>query len=157
MRTDLAGRGRAAPEIGAEKAKWKKRRGRLPGRGRGDRLRDGRSPRRVTTSRNDHFTPVMSAMVDCKALKRIQAVEERAVQRDREVAGLFSTVSRLKATVEAIRASTRFLSPAVPLNLPTPVPSAPSVSPAKAPNAPSSTAPDRRPPAPPVPQASPAP
>jgi uncharacterized coiled-coil protein SlyX len=43
-------------------------------------------------------------MIDQKARKRIQALEERAAQRDREVAELSSTVSRLAATVEAIRA-----------------------------------------------------
>jgi uncharacterized coiled-coil protein SlyX len=61
-------------------------------------------------------------MVDRQARKRIQALEERAAQRDRELAELSSTVSQLTVTVEAIRASSPRLSPA---------PSAPSVSAAK--------------------------
>jgi hypothetical protein len=47
----------------------------------------------------------MSARVDQQARKRIQAREERAVRRDREIAELSLTVSRLKATAEAIRPS----------------------------------------------------
>jgi hypothetical protein len=67
------------------------------------------------------------SMVDRKAHKRIQALEERAVRRDREVAELSSTVSRLKATVEAILASSPRPSPAVPRSPPTPACSVPSV------------------------------
>jgi hypothetical protein len=44
-------------------------------------------------------------MVDREARKRIQALEERAVQRDRETVELSGRLSRLAATVEAIRAS----------------------------------------------------
>jgi hypothetical protein len=98
-----------------------------------------------------HFTPFLSAMVDRQARKRIQALEERAFQRDREVAELSATVSRLKATVEAIRASRPLPSPAVP-----PAPSAPSVAATKPPSAPSSAAaPDPPPPVSPPPQAPP--
>jgi hypothetical protein len=50
-------------------------------------------------------------MVDREDRERIQALEQLAVQRDREVAALSSTVSRLTATVEAIRASLRRSSP----------------------------------------------
>jgi hypothetical protein len=46
-------------------------------------------------------------MVDHEDRERIQALEERAVQRDREVTEPSSTTSLLKATVDAIRASLR--------------------------------------------------
>jgi hypothetical protein len=95
--------------------------------------------RRVTTSRNGHVTPFLS-MVDRKARPRIQALEERAARRDREVAELSSRVSRLEATVEAIRASGPRPSPAVPPSPPTAAPSVPSVTAPKAPNAPSPAA-----------------
>jgi hypothetical protein len=54
---------------------------------------------------------------DRTARKRIQALEERAVRRDREVAELSLTVSQLKATLEAIRSSLPL--PAVPSSPPT--------------------------------------
>jgi hypothetical protein len=114
------------------------------------------------------------SMVDPEARERIQALEEWAAQRDREVAKLSSTVSRLAATVEAIGASLAFPSPAIPSNLrpapvrPLPAPSlrppcppaparpAPPVSVAKAPVAPSAAAaPDPRVPVRPPPQAPP--
>jgi hypothetical protein len=81
----------------------------------------------VTTSRNGHITPFIS-IVNQKTRKRIQALEERAAQRDREVAELSSTVSRLAATVEAIRASSPRPSPAPSVTVPkTPkTPSTPS-------------------------------
>jgi hypothetical protein len=60
------------------------------------------------------------SMVDRKARKRIQALEERAAQRDREVAELSSTVSRLAATIETVRASSPRPSPVVHPNPPTP-------------------------------------
>jgi hypothetical protein len=66
-------------------------------------------------------------MVDPEARERIQALEELAAQRDREVAKLSSTVSRLAATVEAIRASLLLPSPALPSNPPTPARPAPFV------------------------------
>jgi hypothetical protein len=65
------------------------------------------------------------SMVDRKARKRIQALEERAARRDREVAELSSTISRLAATVEAVRASSPRPSPAVPPRPPRPPPSPP--------------------------------
>jgi hypothetical protein len=95
--------------------------------------------RKVTTHWNGHITRFMS-MVDREARKRIQALEERAARRDREVAELSSTVSRLAATVEAIRASSPRPSPAVPPSPPTPAPSAPSVSVTTPPDRPSSVA-----------------
>jgi hypothetical protein len=61
--------------------------------------------RKVITFRNGHFTPFMSAMADPAARKRIQTLEEWAVQRDREIAELSSTVWQLATTVEAIRTS----------------------------------------------------
>jgi hypothetical protein len=79
-------------------------------------------------------------MVDLEARERIQALEERAAQRDREVAELSLTVSRLAATVEAIRASGPRPSPAVAPSPPTPAPSAPPVTAPKAPGARSSAA-----------------
>jgi hypothetical protein len=85
-------------------------------------------------------------MVDRKARERIQALEERAAQRDREVAELSSTVSRLAATVEAMRASGPRPSPAVPPSLLTAAPSAPSVSVTTPPGAPSSVAAPNPPP-----------
>jgi hypothetical protein len=116
----------------------------------GDGDFDQNIQRRVTTHCNGHLTPFIST-VDRKARKRIQALEERAAQRDREVAEFSSTVSRLAATVEAIWASIPRPSPAVPPSPPTPAPSAPSVSAATPPDAPSSVAA----PGPPVPQALP--
>jgi hypothetical protein len=86
--------------------------------------------RRVTASPNGHFTVFLSAMVNMQARERIQALEEWAVQRDREIAELSSTVSWLKATVEAIRVSGP--------------PRQPSCA-----RTPSSTAPNPRPPVPP--------
>jgi hypothetical protein len=95
-------------------------------------------------------------MVDRKARKRIQALEERAARRDREVAELSSTVSRLAATVEAVRASSPRPSPAVPPSHPTRAPSVPSVTAPKAPNATSPAAARNPPPSqgpPPAPSA----
>jgi hypothetical protein len=116
---------------------------------------DQKIQRRVTTHGNGHITQFMS-IVDRKARKRIQALEERAAQRDREVAELSSTVSRLAATVEAVRASSPRPSPAVAPSPPTPAPSAPSVTAPKPPDTPSAApAPDPRPPGPPAPQATP--
>jgi hypothetical protein len=66
-------------------------------------------------------------MVDRQARKRIQELEEGTVQSDRDVAELSSTVSRLKATIEAIRASHPLLSPAAPSNPLMPAASASSV------------------------------
>jgi hypothetical protein len=95
-------------------------------------------------------------MVDRQARKRIQVLEEHAVQRDFEIAELSSTVSWLKATVEAIRVSCLLHSPAVPPNPPAPETSAPSVSATKPRKASSSAeAPDPRQPIPPAPQAQP--
>jgi uncharacterized coiled-coil protein SlyX len=74
-------------------------------------------------------------MIDRQARKRIQALEERAVQRDREVAELSSTVSRLTATVEAIRVSSLLPPPSVPSNRPALVPSSSSTKPPNAPSA----------------------
>jgi hypothetical protein len=83
----------------------------------------------------------MSATVDRQARKRIQALEERASQRDRETAELSARLSRgaadfarLAATVGAIRASGPIPSPAVPSNSRAP-PRAPSVSATKSPDA----------------------
>jgi prefoldin subunit 5 len=44
-------------------------------------------------------------MIDRKNRKRIQTLKERGVQRNREIAELSSTISRLTATIEAIRTS----------------------------------------------------
>jgi hypothetical protein len=73
-------------------------------------------------------------MVDREDSQRIQALEERAVQRDREVVQLSSMASRLTATVEAIRTSLCCQSPPTlqPSNPPTlrrarPAPSAPAI------------------------------
>jgi hypothetical protein len=102
-------------------------------------------------------------MVDRQARKRIQTLEERAAQRDCETAELSARLSRgagagaadfarLGATVDAMRASGLFPSPAVPSHPPTPAPSAPSVSAATPPDAPSSAAaPDPLPPQAPPP------
>jgi hypothetical protein len=46
-------------------------------------------------------------MVDHEARKRIQALEAQGVQRDREIAVLSGRVSRLAASLEAIRIQTR--------------------------------------------------
>jgi hypothetical protein len=80
--------------------------------------------------------PFMSAMVDHQARKRIEALEERAMQRDRETAELSAQLSRaaadfarLAATIEAIRASRPHPSPAIPSTTPAPpqaLPPAPS-------------------------------
>jgi hypothetical protein len=59
-------------------------------------------------------------MVDQEARKRIPALEERAVQRDREVAELSATVSRLAATIEGIHASRPVPSPAIRSSPPPP-------------------------------------
>jgi hypothetical protein len=111
----------------------------------------------------DHFTTFLSAMVDRQARKRIQALEEEAVQRNREIAELSMRLSRgtaefarLAATVEAIRASGPLPSPAVPPNPPPCAAAAPSGSAAKPPNAPSAApAPNPRLPGPAPPQAPP--
>jgi hypothetical protein len=57
-------------------------------------------------------------MVDRQARKRIQALEERAVRRDREAAEITTRLSRgaadfarLAATIEAMRASSPLPSP----------------------------------------------
>jgi hypothetical protein len=102
-------------------------------------------------------------MFDRQVRERIQALEERAMRRDRETAEFSARLSRgeadfarLAATVEAIRASRAVPSPAVSSIPPTPAPSAPSVSATKPRKAPSSAvAPDRRPPVPPAPRAPP--
>jgi hypothetical protein len=100
----------------------------------------------------------MSPMVNREDRERIQALEERAVQRDREVAELSPRLSPggadfawPTATVEAIRASSPLHSPAVPPNPSAPAPSGLSVSATKPPNAPS----DAAAPDPPPPQAPP--
>jgi hypothetical protein len=74
-----------------------------------------------------YFTPFLCAMVDWQARERIQALEERAVQRDRETAELSARLSRgaadfarLAATVEAMRASRPHPLPAGLANPPTP-------------------------------------
>jgi hypothetical protein len=59
-------------------------------------------------------------MVDRQDRERIQALEQRSARRDCEIAELSSAISRLAATVEAIRASLRLPSLAVPPNPPTP-------------------------------------
>jgi hypothetical protein len=81
--------------------------------------------RRVTTSRNGHFTALPYAMIEQQAPKRIRALEERAVQRDRETAEICARLLcgaadfvRLAATLEAIRASPPIPSPAAPSNHP---------------------------------------
>jgi hypothetical protein len=68
-------------------------------------------------------------MVDLEARERIQALEARGVQRDREIADLSGRLSRLSATLEAFRAEAarRVDSPALPSNLPIPKPAVPSV------------------------------
>jgi hypothetical protein len=117
-------------------------------------LVDQNIQRRVATSWNCHLTPFLDAMVYRQARKRIQALEEWAVQRDRETAELSARFSRgaadfarLADTVEAIRASGPRPSPAVLPSPPTPARSAPFVPVTKPPNAPSSAvAPDPRPP-----------
>jgi hypothetical protein len=76
-------------------------------------------------------------MVDREDRERIQALEEREVQRDREVAELSSTVSRLAATLEALRASKPLPWRAAPSHG---APPAPSVTASKAPKAPSAAA-----------------
>jgi hypothetical protein len=96
------------------------------------------------------------SVVDLEARERLQVLEERAAQRDREVAELFLTVSRLAATVEAICASSPRPSPAVHPSPPTPAPSAPSVSVTTPADAPSSVAAPNPPPSqapPPAPSA----
>jgi hypothetical protein len=57
-------------------------------------------------------------MVNRDNRERIRAFEERAVQRDREVAELSARLSRLADTVEAIRASLRRPSPPTRLRAP---------------------------------------
>jgi hypothetical protein len=108
--------------------------------------------------RKGHFTAFMSAIVDRQARKRIQALEERAVRRNRETVELSARLSRgaadfarLAATVEAIRASSPPHSPAVPPNPPTPAPSTLSISATKLPNATSAAAAPDHPPPPPLP------
>jgi hypothetical protein len=114
---------------------------------------NGRISEETTTSRNGHFTPFISSIIDQKARKRIQALEEPTAQRDGEVAELSSTVSRLKTAVEAIGASGALPLPAVPPNPTTPAPAAPYVSAAKPLNASSSAAArGPRPLVPPAPQ-----
>jgi hypothetical protein len=110
-----------------------------------------------------HFTPLLSAMVDWQARERIQALEEQAVQRDRETAELSARLShgaadfaRLAATVETIRACSPRPSPTFPPTPPTPTRPAPSGPAAKPPNAPSAAAaPAPLPPVSPPPQAPP--
>jgi hypothetical protein len=76
---------------------------------------------------NGHITPLMT-MVDREDRKRILALYERAARRDGEVAELSSTVSRLAATVEAIRACLGLPSPALLIkSLPTPAFSVPAI------------------------------
>jgi hypothetical protein len=76
----------------------------------------------------------MSQMVDVEARERIQELEEQGVQRDREIADLSERLSRLAATLDAIRAhlsgpapARPIDSPAVPPNLPMPKSAVPSV------------------------------
>jgi hypothetical protein len=68
-------------------------------------------------------------MVDREARKRIQALEAQGVQRDREIARLFGRLSRLAATLEAVRAEAarRADSPSVPSKLPMPKSAVPSL------------------------------
>jgi hypothetical protein len=47
--------------------------------------------------RSGHFTQFMAAVVDLQARARIQALEERAARRDRDVAVLFACVAQLTA------------------------------------------------------------
>jgi hypothetical protein len=76
----------------------------------------------------------MSQMVDLEARERIQRLEAEGVQRDREIADLSGRLSRLTATLEAVRAEVSgpaparpIDSPAVPQNPPMPTPAVPSV------------------------------
>jgi hypothetical protein len=68
-------------------------------------------------------------MVDQEARKRIEALEAQGVQRDREIADLSGRLSRLTATLEAVRAEAarRVDSPSVPSTLSMPEPAVPSV------------------------------
>jgi hypothetical protein len=66
-------------------------------------------------------------MVDLEARERIQALETQGVQRDREIADLSGRLSRLAATLDAIRSEVgpRVDSPAIPPNPPSlPAPAA---------------------------------
>jgi hypothetical protein len=166
--------------------KWRLSIGRLSGSH--GRVSAQNIQRRVTTYGSGHFTTAVLAIVDRQARKRIQGLEEQAVQRDREIAGLSmrgdpearertlaleehaiqrdreiaelsarlshgaADFARLAATVEGIRAFRPLPSQAVCSNPPLLAPSAPSVSAAKAPNAPLATALRPRPTVPPPPQ-----
>jgi hypothetical protein len=76
-------------------------------------------------------------MVDQAARKRIEALEEQGVQRDREIADLSGRVSRLAATLEAIRVE----APGVGAPEPHPPPSAVSSAAASRSPASASTSP----------------
>jgi hypothetical protein len=77
-------------------------------------------------------TQVMSRMVDRAARRRIQTLEEKGAQRDREIATLSGRLSRLAPTLETVHPS----NPGIEMPPPTPPkpePAAPSARPRQSP------------------------